>query len=101
MRRLKRTFDRLVWTSDYGPGQRRQTVATEKNLGFVPFMRLCIPDQKETALKSSYRSYLKDTHLGEKEPNQKEIESRLMEKRGSTFLPEALHTEGRKSLNGG
>ena len=72
-----------------------------KNLGFVPFMRLCIPDQKETALKSSYRSYLKDTHLGEKEPNQKEIESRLMEKRGSTFLPEALHTEGRKSLNGG
>lgn len=71
------------------------------NQNFSPFMRLCIPDQKETALKSSYRSYFKDTHLGEKEPNQKEIESRLKEKTGSTFLPEALHTEGSKSLNGG
>jgi|TARA_B110000037_G_C17060046_1_gene481498 hypothetical protein len=66
------------------------------NQNFSPFMRLCIPDQKETALKSSYSSYVKDTHLGEKELNQKEIEGRLKEKTGSTFLTEALHTEGRK-----
>ncbi|MDB4519542.1 hypothetical protein N9118_08315 [Akkermansiaceae bacterium] len=66
------------------------------NQNFSPFMRLCIPDQKETALKSSYSSYVKDTHLGEKELNQEEIEGRLKEKTGSTFLTEALHTEGRK-----
>jgi hypothetical protein len=67
---------------------------SRKNLEFTPFMRRCIPDQKEDALKSLYRSYLEDTHLGEKKLSQKEIQNRLREKTGSRFLPEALNTEG-------
>ncbi|MDB4412439.1 hypothetical protein N9170_03095 [Akkermansiaceae bacterium] len=64
------------------------------NLDFNPFMCLCFPDQKETMRKSSYKSYLKDTHSGENEPNQKEIEGRLKKKTGSKFVPKDLNIEG-------
>ncbi|MDB4488775.1 hypothetical protein N9017_01520 [Akkermansiaceae bacterium] len=66
------------------------------NLEFVPFMRLCIPDQTEDELKTLYRYYIEDTHLGEKKLSREDIQSRLREKTGSRFLPEALNAEGRQ-----
>ena len=66
------------------------------NLEFVPFMRLCIPDHTEDELKTLYRDYIEETHPGEKKLNREGIQSRLREKTGSRFLPEALNAEGRQ-----
>lgn len=69
------------------------------NLEFVPFMRLCIPDHTEDELKTLYRDYIEETHPGEKKLNREDIQSRLREKTGSRFLPEALYTEGHQIVS--